>query len=70
MSGSLWSTWRGAVRPTRSPATLVWGDTPHAPRERGFAPLDSSEDAPRAISRVRATAARPAFAEAQNKMTI
>ena len=43
MNGSLWSTWRGAVRPTRPPVMLVWGDTPHAPREIGFAPLDFPE---------------------------
>ena len=39
MSGSLWSTWRGAVRPTRPPVMLVRGDTPLTPRERGSAPL-------------------------------
>ena len=43
MSRSLWSTWRGAVRPTRLPVMLVWGDTRLAPRERGSAPLDFPE---------------------------
>jgi len=43
MSGPLWSTWRGALRPTRPPVALVWGDTPLTPRERGFAPLDSPD---------------------------
>ena len=32
MSGSRWSTWRGAVRPTRPPVMLVGGDTPLTPR--------------------------------------
>ncbi len=55
MSGTLWSTWRGAVRPTRPPVMLGRGDTPLAPRRFdsgwrraqgrlwGFAPLDSPE---------------------------
>ena len=38
------STRRGDVRPTHPPVMLVGGDTPRAPRERGFAPLDSPED--------------------------
>ncbi len=43
MSGFGLSTLRGAVLPTRPPVGLVWGDTPHAPRETGFAPLDFPE---------------------------